>query len=129
MPPAGCWSEDGELLLMRRFGDPELRRRGRLIRSLGAWREMLPGSFVEVRRQCGKANCWCTDGVHLHRAFQLSVTINGQPRAIYIPTAWAADVRAQVEMAKRVHETVAAIAEINLRRLLRRKQEVKRKAP
>ncbi len=30
--------------------DPELEARGRLIRSLGALREMLPGSFVERKR-------------------------------------------------------------------------------
>lgn len=111
---------------MRRSANPELHRRGQLVRSLGAWREMLPGSFVEVRRQCGKPNCRCADGVHLHQAFQLSVVMDGRPRAVYIPAAWAAEVRAHVEMAKRFQGAAAAIAEINLQRLLRRKQEAKR---
>lgn len=113
---------------MRNPGDPELRRRGQLIRRLGAWREMLPGSFVEVHRQCGKPNCRCADGVELHRAFQLSVIIDGRHRSFYIPASWADEVRAKVVMHKRFQETAAIIAEINLRRLLRRKQEVKRKA-
>lgn len=111
---------------MRRAGDPELQRRGQLIRSLSAWREMLPGSFVEVRRPCGKPNCRCADGVHLHRAFQLSVVREGRPRAIHIPAAWADEVRTHVEMARRFQGVAAAIAEINLRRLLRRKREAKR---
>jgi len=111
---------------MRGTDDSELRRRGQLMRRLGTWREMLPGSFVEVQRQCGKPTCHCADGVHLHQAFQLSVVIDGQHRAVYIPAAWAAEVRAKVEMARRFQRAAAAIAEINLQRLLRRKQEAKR---
>ena len=33
--------------------EPDLELRGKLIRSLGALREMLPGSFVERKRACG----------------------------------------------------------------------------
>jgi len=109
--------------------DPELRLRGRLLRHLGAWREMLPGSFVVRRVQCGKPNCRCADGIHLHTRFQLSVLVDGKPRTFHIPAAWAEEVRAHVEMAKRFHEAAAMIAGINLRRLLRRKEEGKRKAP
>jgi hypothetical protein len=36
--------------------DSELQLRGRLARRLGALREMLPGSFVERQRACGKPN-------------------------------------------------------------------------
>ena len=118
--------EDGAVMGMRRAGDPELHRRGQLVRSLSAWREMLPGSFVEVRRPCGKPNCRCADGVHLHRAFQLSVIIEGRPRAVYIPAAWAAEVRTRAAMAKRFRAAGAAIAAINLQRLLRRKHAAKR---
>jgi hypothetical protein len=34
--------------------EPDLQLRGKLIRSLGALREMLPGSFVERQRACGQ---------------------------------------------------------------------------
>ncbi len=34
--------------------DHDLNLRGRLIRSLGALREMFPGSFVERHRKCGR---------------------------------------------------------------------------
>ncbi len=108
--------------------DEELERRGRLVRSLGAFREMLPGSFVEVRRQCGKPTCRCADGEHLHTAFQLSVLVDGKPRAFHVPAAWAAEIRTRVELAKRFHDAVATICQINLRRFLRRK-EAERKSP
>jgi len=44
--------------------DPELEWRGRLVRSLGALVEMLPGSFVVRQRVCGKPNCRCAEGEH-----------------------------------------------------------------
>jgi hypothetical protein len=106
---------------MRPPEDPELTQRRRLLHQLSTWREMLPGSFVTVRRRCGKPTCRCADGVHLHTAFQLSVVVDGKPRAFHVPPAWAAEVRERVEMAKRFHEAAATICQINLRRWLRRK--------
>lgn len=109
--------------------DPALKLRGRLIRGLGAFRDMLPGSFVEVQRSCGKANCRCADGIHLHRGFQLSVLVDGVHRTFYVPTQWAAEIQANVEHSKRFQDAVARIYAINLRRFLRRKNERKRQPP
>ena len=108
--------------------DPELEVRGRLVRSLGALREMLPGSFVERQRQCGKANCRCADGKNLHAEFQLSVLQEGKPRTFHVPSAIAEEARRKVEMHKRFQQAAAAIGQINLRRFLRRKQEKERGA-
>jgi len=47
---------------MKKPPDPALERRGRLVRSLGSLREMLPGSFVERKRSCGRPNCRCAEG-------------------------------------------------------------------
>ncbi len=114
---------------MRRSADPALVLRGRLLRSLSTFREMLPGSFVEVHRQCGKPNCRCADGIHLHPAFRISVLWKGKPQSFYVPAAWAEEIRAQVAMSKRFQEAAAAIYAINLRRFLRRKKEWKRQPP
>ena len=65
--------------------DPDLDRRGRLVRSLGALREMLPGSFVERAHKCGRSNCRCADGKQLHTSFQLSVLIQGKPNPTSAP--------------------------------------------
>ena len=69
--------------------DPELEARGRLIRSLGALREMLPGSFVERKRACGRPNCHCADGKNLHSQFQISVLVEGKPKTFHIPAKWS----------------------------------------
>lgn len=103
--------------------DEELQARGRLVRSLGALREMLPGSFIERRRQCGKPNCRCADGKNLHRQFQVSLLVNGKPKTFNISAELAEEVRRQVEMHQRFRRTGKAIGQINLRRFLRRRQK------
>lgn len=103
--------------------DPELDLRGRLIRGLGALREMLPGSFIERTRKCGKPNCRCADGKQLHREFILSVLLDGKPQTFHLPAALAEEVRAKVELRKRFEAAAAKIAHLNLRRFLRQKEK------
>ena len=102
--------------------DPDLDLRGRLIRSLGALREMLPGSFVERQRACGRPNCRCADGKNLHPQFQLSVLIEGQPKTFHVPAELAQQVRGKVEMRRRFEQAAATIGKINLRRFLKQKE-------
>src|SRR5258708_18213060 len=101
---------------MRSTGEPDLERRGKLIRSLGALREMLPGSFVERRRACGRPNCHCADGKNLHRQYQISVLLDGKPKALNIPAEWAEKVREKIAMRRRFD--AATICGINLKRFL-----------
>ncbi len=107
-------------------GDEELEARGRLVRSLGALREMLPGSFTERRRKCGKPNCRCADGKDLHPQFQVSLLLDGKPKTFNVSAELAEEVRSKVEMHKRFQRTEDAICQINLRRFLRRKQKKER---
>ena len=102
--------------------DPELEARGRLIRSLGSLREMLPGSFVERKRACGRPNCHCADGKNLHSQFQISLLVGGKPRAFNIPAKLVSKVRQQVEMRRRFDAAAATICGINLRRFLKEKE-------
>lgn len=100
--------------------DPELALRGRLVRSLGALREMLPGSFIERRRKCGKPTCRCANGKDLHPQFLLSVFSKGGTKTYHIPAAMAEEVRQKVELRKRFEALAEEICQINLRRFLRR---------
>ena len=102
--------------------DPELGLRGRLVRRLGALREMLPGSFVERSRKCGKPTCRCAAGKQLHPEFLLSVLVEGKPKTFHVPAELADEVRSKVELRKRFEEAAAQIAHLNLRRFLRRKE-------
>lgn len=109
-------------------GAPDLEARGRWIRSISALREMLPGSFVERRRKCGKPNCRCASGEpeQLHVEFLLSVLSQGKPQTFHIPAELVEEVRNRVELHKRFQQAESAICGINLRRLLERKQQGER---
>lgn len=102
--------------------DPDLQSRGRLIRSLGRLREMLPGSFVERKRACGRPNCHCADGKKLHSQFQISVLVEGKPKTFNIPAKLVEQVRQKVEMRRRFDAAAASICSINLRRFLQEKE-------
>lgn len=103
--------------------DAELDLRGRLVRGLGALREMLPGSFIERSRKCGKPTCRCANGERLHPQMLLSVLVEGKLKSINVPAALADEVRSHVELRKRFDQAAAQIADLNLRRFLRRKQD------
>lgn len=104
--------------------DPELELRGRLVRSLGALRDMLPGCFTERRRRCGKPNCRCASGKpeDLHPQLALSVLTGGKLKTIHLNATLAGEARRGVELHRRFQEAEARICALNLARLLRKKQ-------
>lgn len=108
---------------MKKPRQPDLELRGKLIRSLGALREMLPGSFVERKRACGRPNCHCADGQRLHSQYQISVLIDGQPKALNIPAEWAEQVREKIEMRRRFDAAAATVCGLNLKRFLKEKKD------
>jgi uncharacterized protein DUF6788 len=103
--------------------DPDLQLRGRLIRRLGLFREMLPGSFVEHKRSCGRPNCHCADGKSLHTQYQISVLVDGKPKTFHIPDALVDQVRERIALRKRFEAAAAAICKINLDRFLKEKEK------
>ena len=105
--------------------EPELELRGRLIRSLGSLREMLPGSFVERKRACGRPNCHCADGQRLHSQYQISVVMDGKPKTLNIPAKWVEKVREKIEMRRRFEAAAATICSVNLKRFLKEKLKEK----
>jgi hypothetical protein len=107
--------------------DPELQLRGRLVRSLGALREMLPGSFVQRQRACGRPNCRCADGRQLHTQYQLSVLSEGKLKTYHVPAAQAEEVRGRVELHRRFERVAATISALNLRRWLHERKEKQEK--
>jgi hypothetical protein len=110
---------------MRPLREPDLELRGKLIRGLGALREMLPGSFVERKRSCGRPNCHCADGKRLHSQFQISVLIDGKPKALNIPAQLVDQVREKIEMRRRFDAAAATICGVNLKRFLKEKLKEK----
>src|SRR6202163_4899977 len=107
---------------MKKPPDPDLELRGRLVRDLGSLREMLPGSFVERKRACGQPNCHCADGKNLHAQFQISVLVDGKPKALNVPAELAVKVRDKIELRRRFDSAAATICRLNLKRFLKEKE-------
>ena len=107
---------------MKRPSNPDLELRGKLVRGLGSLREMLPGSFGERKRSCGRPNCRCADGKNLHSQFQISVLVDGNPKAFNIPAELAEKVREKIEMRQRFESAAATICRVNLKRFLKEKE-------
>ena len=103
--------------------DPELERRGRLVRSLGTLRDKLPGCFVE-RRRCGKPNCRCASGKpeDLHPQLALSVLVDGKLKTFHLSADLVLEARRGVDLHRRFQAAEARICAINLARLARKKQ-------
>ncbi len=99
--------------------EPDLDLRGKLFGSLGALREMLPGSFVERTRACGRPLCRCADGKRLHSQYQISVLIDGKPKAFNIPAELVEKVRQKIAMRLRFDAAAATICKVNLKRFLK----------
>ena len=108
---------------MKTAREPDLELRGKLIRSLGTLGEMLPGSFVERKRACGRPSCHCADGQRLHSQFQISVLVDGKPTALNIPAELAEKVRQKIEMCRRFEAAAATICRVNLKRFLKEKED------
>jgi hypothetical protein len=102
--------------------DPDLELRGRLVRSLGSLREMLPGSFVERKRACGRPTCHCADGKDLHSQYQVSVFVEGKPKAFNVPAQLVEQTRRKIDMRRRFDAAADTICGINLRRFLKEKE-------
>jgi len=83
---------------------------------------MLPGSFVERKRSCGQPNCHCADGNNLHSQFQISVLVDGKPKALNIPAELAEKVREKIEMRRRFESAATTICRLNLKRFLKEKE-------
>ena len=86
---------------------------------------MLPGSFVERQRACGRPNCHCADGKQLHSQYQISILIDGKPKALNIPAALVETVREKIEMRRGFDAAAATICGVNLKRFLKAKLKEK----
>jgi hypothetical protein len=61
----------------------------------------------------------------LHPQWAFSLVWEGKPRLIHLPAALAEEARRGVQFDRRFQELEARILQINLRRLLRRKQALR----
>ena len=69
------------------------------------------GSFVTLRRKCGKPNCHCATGEG-HPASYLSLKEQGRTRMIYLPADLAARIAQEAERYRRLRHARAMLAKL-----------------
>lgn len=97
-----------------------LLRRQRLIRKLPPLSEVIRGSLIERRLQCGKSSCRCAEGEG-HHVWYLTVTFaGGRTEQVTVPERWLSTVRRWLRNYERWWEILEKVSAIN-RKLLRQR--------
>jgi len=93
----------------------------RLSRILG-YSEYIHANLTTVARTCGNANCRCIREGKKHVSMYLTtIKKDGERKAIYIPKNLEEETRAMAERYFKIKETLEEISDINLKRLLDKK--------
>jgi len=87
---------------------------------------MVRGSVVVQRRRCGKPNCRCAGGEHLHEATVLSYSEAGRSRTVMLGPADVAAVRAAVERYRAAQARLEGEGDAGLAALLARRAAARR---
>jgi hypothetical protein len=94
-----------QLLMLRKSTAKTLSKQGKIIK----------GSFVILRRTCGKKNCKCYKKGELHTSLYLSQSHKGKTRMIYIPKKHEKEVKEYAKNHKLVLKSLEELSEINLK--------------
>jgi len=90
----------------------EARRDRHLSEILQTRLRMIRGSFVLLRKKCGKPNCRCATG-ETHPTSYLSISEEGRRRMVHVRSADVAVVREAAERYRRFREARAALARLS----------------
>jgi len=87
------------------------RRRDNLIKLLRGIKPFVDGSYVEVRRRCGKDKCKCTKG-EKHKGLYLMYKEKKKTKAVYIPVDMQEEVKGWVQEYRRIKGVVKEICKL-----------------
>lgn len=91
---------------------------------------LLRGSFVVLKRKCGKKTCRCTEG-HLHETPALSYSVDAVTRIVSLPPGEVTAVKAGLARYRKALEqldrTALAGIQILSRRLAKERSERRKK--
>lgn len=84
--------------------------------------EFIHANLTTVARTCGNKNCRCIREGKKHVSMYLTTTKrNGKRKAIYIPKRLEEETRIMVDRYFKIKDTLEEISDINLKRLLSKK--------
>ena len=86
--------------------------------------EYIHANLTIAKRTCGNPRCKCVREGKKHVSLYLTTTRkNGKRKSIYIPKRLEEDVKAAVERYFKIKDTLEEISDINLSRLLSKKEK------
>ena len=87
-----------------------------------SYSEFIHANLTEVARSCGNKNCRCIKEGKKHVSMYLTtVRKDGKRKAIYIPKRLEEETRIMIERYFKIKDTLEDISDINLKRLLSKK--------
>jgi hypothetical protein len=95
---------------------------------LGTEQPLLAASLTEVQKRCGRKSCRCqTDGPR-HSAWQLTYSLQGKTRTVYVPFDLLDDVHSWIANHKRHKSLLAEIHQLTVALIKSHAQHKKRQA-
>src|SRR5437588_85708 len=82
-----------------------------------------PRPLAQTKRSLCRPNWHLADGKPLQSQFQISVLMDGKPKALNIPAHLVEKVREKIEMRRRFDTAAATICGVNLKRFLKEKED------
>jgi len=93
-----------------------LKRRRKAYDKMPKTMDVLRGSLVIVKRNCGKPNCHCQKGFK-HRSLYLSQNHKGKTRMIYIPRHLEDKIHQYIKSYQKHKITLNQLSDINIKLL------------
>jgi len=91
------------------------RQRSELLQALLLIYPMIPGSYNEVNRKCGKLNCWCNSSAHGHPSKRITWKEHGVSCAKAISDNDVEWVLKATGNYRKFHSLIASLEQIQVR--------------
>ena len=80
------------------------------------------GTLIRRRKTCGKPNCRCAKGEHLHESLYLVVTEGGKGRQLYVPAEWEDTVREWIANYNKTREFMEDLSAVHWEKVRTRRR-------
>jgi len=93
----------------------ERKNKDEIMKELASLGNLIRGSLVRTHRKCGKPNCACAQGKHLHPVSLLSTSVKGgRNKMTYVKKEEEEAIEAGICAYNRVWEIIDALSALNV---------------
>jgi len=99
------------------------KEREKIIKKIGGLFDAVKGSIYEMKRYCGKSNCYCKKNKTPHKSLFLSFNYNGKTKLIPINKNQVPKIKKQIDKNKELKRLINELTRINSELLRGEKDE------